>query len=246
MLQALIFDCDGVLAETERDGHRLAFNRAFAAKRLDLEWPVGRYGELLTTAGGKERLRRHFDETAWPAPVADPGPDRDAFIRDLHGLKTGLFMDLIGVGKIPPRPGVLRLVDEAIGAGIRLSVCSTADMGAVKAVVDSLLGPDRAPHFSIFAGDMAAARKPDPAVYLLARDGLGLDAALTVVIEDSAIGLQAALAAGMTCIVTPSFYTAAEDFTGAARVVADLDEGNIRLADCAALLGDGDVASESP
>ncbi len=229
MMQALLFDCDGVLADTEHDGHRVAFNQAFAAKGLDLEWTVGRYGELLPVAGGKERLRRHFDETAWPEP------DRDAFIRGLHGLKTKLFMDLIGAGGIPPRPGVLGLVDEAIAAGIALAVCSTAAEDAVGAVVDSLLGADRAAHFSIFAGDMAEAKKPDPAVYLLARDSLGLDPALTVVIEDSAIGLQAALKAGMACIVTPSFYTAGEDFTGAVRVAPDLE--NVQLADCAAVLG---------
>lgn len=229
MMQALIFDCDGVLAETERDGHRIAFNRAFAAKGLDLEWTVERYGKLLSTAGGKERLRRHFDETGWP------DQDRDACIRDLHGLKTTLFKELIGAAGIAPRPGVPRLMDEAITAGITLSVCSTADEGAVTAVLDCAAGPDRAAHFSIFAGDMAAAKKPDPAVYLLARDTLGLDPARTVVIEDSAIGLQAATAAGMACIVTPSFYTAADDFTGAARVVADLSA--VRLADCAAILG---------
>lgn len=232
MMQALLFDCDGVLAETERDGHRAAFNQAFAAKGLDIEWTVDRYGALLSTAGGKERLRRHFDETGWPRQEQD----RDAFIRDLHGLKTGLFIDLIGAGGIPPRPGVPGLVDEAIAAGIAVAVCSTADSGAVKAVADAVLGADRAAHFSIFAGDMAPARKPDPAVYHLAVDGLGLDPARTVVIEDSAIGLQAALAAGMACIVTPSFYTATDDFTGAARVAPDLE--NVRLADCAALLGD--------
>ncbi len=127
------------------------------------------------------------------------------------------------------------LVDEAIAAGIALAVCSTAAEGAVRAVVDSLLGAGRAEAFSIFAGDMVAAKKPDPAIYLLARDSLGLDPARTVVIEDSAIGLQAALEAGMACIVTPAFYTATEDFTGAARVVPDLS--NVRLADCAAVLG---------
>ncbi len=235
MMQALIFDCDGVLADTERDGHMIAFNQAFATKGLDLEWTVERYGELLSTAGGKERLRRHFLETAWPLPDSVPEPERDNFIRDLHGLKTELFMDLIGAWEIPPRPGVLRLVDEAIDAGIALAVCSTAAEGAVKVVVDFLLSADRAAYFSIFAGDMAQAKKPDPAIYLLARDSLGLDPARTVVIEDSAIGLQAAVAAGMACIVTPSFYTATDDFTGAVRVVPDLE--NVRLADCAAVLG---------
>jgi len=233
-LRALIFDCDGVIAETERDGHRAAFNRAFAARGLDTEWSQARYGELLAIGGGKERLRRHFDETAWPVPEAE----RDAFIADLHGLKTDLFIELIAAGGIPPRPGVLRLMDEALAAGVRLAVCSTADERAVKAVAETLLGPERAAHLNVFAGDVVAAKKPDPAVYLLAKDTLGLEAAECMVIEDSALGLRAAVAAGMACIVTPSSYTPNEDFTGATRVVDILGEGAdaVTLADLEAML----------
>jgi len=230
MLQALLFDCDGVLAETECDGHRVAFNQAFANTGLDLEWTVERYGELLSTAGGKERLRRHFDDTTWPVEALD----HDAFLRDLHGLKTTLFMDLIGATGMAPRPGLVTLMDEAIAAGITLAVCSTGTISAVQAVLVGVAGPARAAHFTLFAGDMAAAKKPDPAVYLLALDSLGLDPARSVAIEDSAIGLNAARAAAIACIVTPSFYTAHEDFTGAARVVEDLEA--IRLVDCVAVL----------
>lgn len=230
-MQALIFDCDGVLVDTERDGHRVAFNKAFAAKGLADEWSVDRYGDLLTTAGGKERMRRHFDETEWPVPE----DGRDDFIAELHRLKTDIFMDLITSGALPLRPGVARLVDEAIEAGLKMAVCSTSNERAVKAVVDVMLGAARAPHLPVFAGDMVPAKKPDPAIYNLASDNLGLDPARCVVIEDSNNGLRAALAAGMHCIVTCSPYTAAEDFTGAARVVPELGDGDgtlIRLADC--------------
>ena len=233
-MQALIFDCDGVLADTERDGHRVAFNKAFTAKGLDLEWSVERYGELLKTAGGKERMRRHFDETGWPGPEAG----RDTFIKDLHKLKTDLFMELIESGRLPLRSGVARVIDEAIAAGLKLAVCSTSSERAVQAAVNIMLGPERAAYLPIFAGDMVPAKKPDPAIYKLARDQLGLDPDRCVVIEDSNNGLRASIGAGMHCIVTISSYTGGEDFTGAELVVPELGDGDaiaIRLADCQAV-----------
>ncbi len=220
-MQALIFDCDGVLVDTERDGHRVAFNRAFAALGLDRDWSVDRYGELLHTAGGKERMRRDFDETGWP--VAEP--DRDALIARLHRHKTDLFMDLIETGGLPLRPGVARMVDAAIAAGLPVAVCSTSNERAVQAVIDRMLGPARARHITLFAGDVVAAKKPDPAIYLLAAQTLSLTPARCVVIEDSNIGLRAAKAAGMACIVTRSSYTATEDFSLADHVVNHLDHG---------------------
>ena len=230
-MQALIFDCDGVLVDTERDGHRVAFNRAFAALGLDREWSVDRYGALLHTAGGKERMRRDFGETGWPVVE----PDRDALIQNLHLRKTDLFMDLIETGGLPLRPGVARMVDAAIAAGLPVAVCSTSNERAVQAVIDRMLGSARARHITLFAGDVVAAKKPDPAIYLLAAQTLSLTPARCVVIEDSNIGLRAAKAAGMRCIVTRSSYTAAEDFRLADRVVDDLDQG-ITLDLCRALV----------
>lgn len=233
-MHALFFDCDGVLVDTERDGHRVAFNKAFAAKGFEIDWSVERYGELLTTAGGKERMRRHFDETGWPVAEAE----RDTLIAELHASKTDIFMDLIISGKLPLRSGVARLVDEAIENGISLAVCSTSNERAVKAVVDTMLGTRRAVHIPIFAGDMVPAKKPDPAIYLLAANELEVDPAVCIVIEDSNNGLRAASAAGMKCIVTTASYTADEDFTGAARVVPELGDGdgvNISVSDCRAL-----------
>ncbi|MFK8033318.1 MAG: HAD family hydrolase [Hyphomicrobiales bacterium] len=224
-MQALIFDCDGVLVDTERDGHRVAFNKAFANKGLAENWSVERYGELLHTAGGKERMRRHFEETEWPVPVAD----RDEFIKGLHKAKTDLFMDLILEGELPLRPGIDRVVDEAIAAGVTLAVCSTSNERAVQSVVDVLLGPDRSKHITVFAGDVVAAKKPDPAVYQLALEKLNLDSMKCVVVEDSHIGMTAALGAGIRCIVTKSSYTRNEDFSGASSIVDDL--GAIYLKD---------------
>jgi beta-phosphoglucomutase-like phosphatase (HAD superfamily) len=236
-LEALIFDCDGVLVDTERDGHRVAFNAAFAAAGLATEWDTARYGELLTTGGGKERMRRHFDETGWPVPESD----RDAVIARLHREKTDLFMQIIDSGALPLRPGVARLIGSALDSGLPVAVCSTSNERAVTAVVRVLvggaIGPDRADRIRIFAGDMVARKKPDPAIYTLAATTLGLTPARCVVVEDSHIGLSAAKAAGMRCVVTLSAYTAGEDFSAADRVVDDLETGQIDLATCASLVG---------
>ncbi|CAN7273837.1 HAD-IA family hydrolase [Rhizobium sp. LjRoot30] len=232
MMQALIFDCDGVLVDTERDGHRVAFNRAFAELGIDCEWSVERYGELLLTAGGKERMVRHFNETGWPVGH----PDRDALIAAIHKLKTDIFMRLIGEGGLPLRPGIARIVDEAIAEGIVLAVCSTSNEKAVQAVVDVMLGPQRSKKISVFAGDIVAKKKPAPDIYTLAATQLGLAPALCMVIEDSNNGLRAAKAAAMRCIVTISSYTGDEDFSLADRIVADLDGGKVDIAACRAVI----------
>lgn len=237
-LQALIFDCDGVLVDTERDGHRVAFNQGFREAGLNAEWSVDRYGALLTTGGGKERMVRHFDETAWPVPDGE----RDALVKGLHRRKTDLFMTLVEAGTLPLRPGVGRLVAEALEAGVPVAVCSTSNERAVAAVVRVGLGEERAARIRIFAGDVVPRKKPDPAIYDLAARELGVEPARCVVIEDSHIGLTAAKAAGMRCVVTISTYTHDEDFSAADRVVADLDQGGVTLGTCAELAAQKETA----
>lgn len=226
-MQALIFDCDGVLVDTERDGHRVAFNKAFADLGIDTEWSIERYGELLKIAGGKERMTRHFDETRWPVETDARGD----LIKKLHERKTAIFMELLDGGGMVLRPGVARLVDEAIAAGIPIAVCSTSADRAVNAVVSGKLGSERAKKIKVFAGDIVKRKKPDPEIYNLAARILAVEPKKCVVIEDSQNGLEAAKAAGMNCIVTISSYTGGEDFRLADRVVADLDSG-IDLAAC--------------
>jgi HAD superfamily hydrolase (TIGR01509 family) len=233
VLQALIFDCDGVLVDTELDGHLVSFNQAFKEAGLQTEWDGARYGELLTTSGGKERMRRHFDETGWP--VGHHDHDHDALIAQLHKLKTNIFMDLISTGKLPLRPGIKRIVDEAIVAGVTLAVCSTSNERAVQAVVDVMLGQARSAKITVFAGDMVAAKKPAPDIYNLAAESLKLNPYNCMVIEDSNNGLRAAKAAGMRCIVTKSTYTVDEDFSMADKVVNTLDEG-VDLKLCAKII----------
>jgi HAD superfamily hydrolase (TIGR01509 family) len=233
MIKALIFDCDGVLVDTERDGHRVGFNRAFEQMGIDAEWDVPLYGRLLLIAGGKERMRAYFDEFGWP-DHADSAEARDELILALHKLKTEITADLVGEGGLPLRPGIARIVDEAIAAGVRLGVCTTSNPRFIDAVLD-LFGPVRKARFDfVHAGDVVATKKPAPDIYLMALETLGLPAHECVVIEDSRNGLLASLGAGLTTMITTSTYTVAEDFTGAARVVPELGDApnvNVTLAD---------------
>ena len=221
-LEAILFDCDGVLADTERDGHRPAFNRAFGFNGIDEEWGVELYGKLLEVGGGKERMTAHWNEVGWPSVI--PEDEREAKVKALHLQKTDIFMDLIDEGSIPLRPGVLRVVDEAIAAGIKLAVCSTSNDKAVSNLIQTLMGPERASKFQVFAGDMVKAKKPAPDVYNMAVDTMGLDKSRCIVIEDTHIGLGAAKASGINCLVTKSSYSGGEDFTGAAMVVDELGD----------------------
>ncbi|UCG55699.1 MAG: HAD-IA family hydrolase [Phycisphaerales bacterium] len=228
MIEAIIFDCDGVLADTERDGHRVAFNRAFAEKGYGVEWDVELYKELLKVAGGKERMRHYFDQTGWPENVSD----KDGLIKDLHKLKTDLYMQIIDSGELPLRCGVARFVDEAVAEGVKLAVCSTSNERAVNMVVERLLGPDRKARFdAILAGDVVSKKKPDPEIYNLALERLNLTPKECVVIEDSRNGLLAAKAAGMYCVVTTNGYTEDEDFAEADLVVSELGvPPNVRVS----------------
>ena len=213
---------DGVLADTERDGHRPAFNQAFEENKLNTVWDVERYGKLLETGGGKERMTAHWNEVGWPESIAEE--DRVEKVKELHLRKTDIFMEEINKGTIPLRPGVLRVIDEAIAGGLKLAVCSTSSVFAVTNLVNTLMGPDRAAKFQIFAGDMVTNKKPAPDVYNMAVDEMGLDKSKCVIVEDSGIGLGAAVAAGISCIVTKSSYTAGEDFSRANMVVEELGD----------------------
>jgi len=225
--KALILDCDGVLAETERDGHRVAFNRAFADKGFGIVWDVPFYQELLKIGGGKERMRHFFDRTSWPAGTSD----KDALIQELHRLKTAYYTEIIESGQLPLRPGVARLVDEALAAGVQLAVCSTSNEKSVHAVVERLLGPARKAKFDvILAGDVVSKKKPDPEIYKLVLQRLDLNATECAVVEDNRNGLLAAKGAGMRCIITTNGYTRDEDFAEADLVVPELgDPPNVRV-----------------
>ncbi|KAJ0248441.1 CBBY-like protein [Hirschfeldia incana] len=236
---ALLFDCDGVLVDTEKDGHRISFNDTFKERDLGVTWDVDLYGELLKIGGGKERMTAYFNKVGWPEKAPKDEAERKAFIAGLHKQKTELFMVLIEKKLLPLRPGVAKLVDQALTNGVKVAVCSTSNEKAVSAIVSCLLGPERAENIKIFAGDVVPKKKPDPAIYNLAAETLGVDPSKCVVVEDSAIGLAAAKAAGMTCIVTKSGYTADENFENADAVfdcIGDPPEERFDLSFCGSLL----------
>ena len=220
-MKALIFDCDGVLVDTERDGHRVAFNEAFKALGIDVQWDVPTYGELLVVGGGKERMQYYFDKYGWPAGRSE---SHDELIALLHKTKTDFFTQIVASGKLPLRPGISRIVDEALAAGVRLGVCTTASPKAIDGVLD-LFGAERKAKFEfVLAGDVVSKKKPDPEIYEMAKQKLGLPVGECVVIEDSRNGLLAAVGAGLPTLITISAYTADEDFTGAMEVVPDLGD----------------------
>nr|ABK22941.1 unknown [Picea sitchensis] len=159
---ALLFDCDGVLVDTERDGHRVSFNEAFSEKGFNVTWDVDLYGELLKIGGGKERMTAYFNKTGWPDIAPRTEGERKELIASLHRRKTELFMALIEKRLLPLRPGVARLIDEALEKGVKVAICSTSNEKAVSAIVQCLLGPPRADAISIFAGDIVPRKKPDP------------------------------------------------------------------------------------
>ncbi len=223
-MPALIFDCDGVLADTEQFGHLPAFNQTFADFNVPVQWSVEEYAEKVKIGGGKERMRSILT----PALAASLGladdAAVDAAVLDWHKRKTAVYKELVESGVMPARPGIARLVREAHDAGWRLAVASTSAEPAVRAVLTHAVGESLAAHFAVFAGDIVPAKKPAPDIYLLALKELELDPDDAVVVEDSSNGLRAALGAGLRTLVTVSGYTREEDFTGASLVVSSLGD----------------------
>jgi HAD superfamily hydrolase (TIGR01509 family) len=227
MSPALIFDCDGVLADTERYGHLPAFNETFEQVGLPVRWSEQDYAHYVTIGGGKERMASLLTpELVAAAGLPTDPEDQRAMVADWHKIKTAHYIERVMAGTLPARPGVARLVEEAAAGGWQLAVASTSAEPSVRAVLEHAVGPERARDVAVFAGDVVGRKKPAPDIYLLALDRLGVLADQAVVVEDSANGLQAAVAAGLTTIVTVSAYTAQEDFTGAALVVTCLGDAD--------------------
>lgn len=225
-LQALIFDVDGTLAETERDGHRLAFNRAFAAAALDWNWSIDLYGELLEVAGGKERIQFYLDRF-YPGfqPPRSASADLSAWIAELHQAKSAHYKQLLAQGLIPARPGVRRLLQEARQQGVRLAIATTSAPETAIVLLETALDPEAQSWFEVVAaGDIVPAKKPAPDVYLYVLQAMNLDPQSCLVIEDSQQGLQAALQAGLKTVVTVNNYTRHQDFSGAALVLNHLGD----------------------
>jgi len=217
-LKCILWDVDGTLADTERDGHRVAFNMAFDEAGHEREWDVPTYGELLKVTGGKERIRYDIDRGGMQEMPFEE-------IAKLHARKTDHYQSLIAEGRIPLRPGVRRLLEEAYEAGITLGVATTTTPSALDALIEHSLGKEWFDRFAILAaGDIVPAKKPAPDIYTYAIQKLGVNPENTLALEDSENGWLAANAAGLKCVVTVNDYTRNQDFSGADLVVSELGE----------------------
>lgn len=227
MRKALIFDCDGVLADTEQFGHLTAFNQMWREFNVPWQWSMDEYGRKLKIGGGKERMTSLFQEASFLSVYQPPDSEdkRQELIVKWHQRKTEIYRAIIHSGLIPSRSGVRRLAREAMQCGWLLAIASTSSPESVEAVVHSVMGTELAARISlILAGDSVKAKKPVPDIYIQAAAKLGVDPNHCIVIEDSRNGLLAAIGAGMKCLITMSAFTQKEDFSEAVLVLTCLGD----------------------
>jgi HAD superfamily hydrolase (TIGR01509 family) len=219
-IKAIFFDQDGVIIDTERDGHRVSFNETFQEFGFDVDWDVEYYHELLQVGGGKERMKHHLHTRGFGKEVKPE--DEDELIKEMHKRKTTRFIELIESGALPLRPGILRFMHEGMDAGLRLAVCTTSNERAAHAIAYNILKEIQFEF--VLAGDMVSKKKPDPEIYNTALTKTGLNPTECVVIEDSRNGVLAAKAAGMFIVATTNHYTEQEDLRDADIIVSCLGD----------------------
>ncbi len=219
-IKAVFFDQDGVIIDTERDGHRVSFNMTFKEFGFTDEWSVEYYHELLQIAGGKERMKHHAQTKGFSKPI--PAEELDELVKAMHKRKTALFVELIETGKLPLRPGIHRFMKEAMAAGLKIAVCTTSNEQAAKAITGKILSDIK--FELVLAGDVVEKKKPDPEIYNLALSKLGLKPEEVMVVEDSKNGVKAAKAANTNVIVTTNHYTEKEDVEAGDIIVSCLGD----------------------
>ncbi|MBK9136612.1 MAG: HAD-IA family hydrolase [Betaproteobacteria bacterium] len=248
MLQALIWDVDGTLVESERDGHLVAFNRAFEALALPWRWSEAHYGALLRITGGRERLLADLAQRDDAPALAS---EREALARELHRRKNAIYAELVRDGAVPLRAGVRELLEEAMVAGVKLAIATTTSRINVEALLkrhfdtpDAARGAGRIRFDAVVCGEDVATKKPDPEVYRRALAALRLGPLDTLALEDSPGGVAAARGAEVPVLVTRSAYFAHDTVEGAVAIGPGLDdrqgwtppvrppgEGRVTLAD---------------
>lgn len=220
-LQALIFDVDGTLADTE-SAHRAAFNHAFSEVGIDWHWDEALYTRLLEISGGKERILHYWRQVQPDLKDIDGSGVQDSVAR-MHELKTAAYERAVQGGAVQLRPGVLRLIESAYQDGLRLAIATTTSPVNIVALLRSAIGLDWTQYFVIIEDASTAPRKkPHPQVYLQTLQRLELSATDCLAFEDSANGLKAATAAGLATVITPNSFTAHHNFSAALRVLPDL------------------------
>ena len=219
-IKAFFFDQDGVIIDTEKDGHRVAFNETFKEFGLEAEWSIEDYHSLLQVGGGKERMRHYHHTKGFGVSMSSE--EEDVFIKKLHQFKTDTFIKLLESNQLPPRPGIQRMMHEINVLGLGLAVTTTSNQRAAKAVAEKILSDIKFDF--IIAGDMVNVKKPDPEIYLMALEKSGLVPDECIVIEDSKNGVAAAKAAGIHVVATTNFYTEREDLSAADMIVSCLGD----------------------
>jgi HAD superfamily hydrolase (TIGR01509 family) len=219
-IKAVFFDQDGVIIDTERDGHRVSFNMTFKEFGFTDEWSVDYYHELLQIAGGKERMKHHWKTKGFSKPLTEE--EIDNLVKEMHKRKTALFVELIETGKLPLRPGIHRFMKEAMDAGLKIGVCTTSNEQAAKAITEKILSDIK--FDLVLAGDVVKNKKPDPEIYNLALSKLGLKPEEVMVVEDSKNGVKASKAAAIKTIVTTNGYTENEDVEAGDIIVSCLGD----------------------
>jgi len=228
MVKAMISDCDGVIADTDRCGHLPAFNQTFKEFGLPVRWSEEEYGVKLKIGGGKERMASLLtDEFVREAHLPTDAEEQRNMLAAWHKRKTAIYKEIVNSGRLPGRPGIARIVAEAIANQWKLAVASTSAEESVRAILEHVVGQEHAAHFEVLAGDIVPKKKPAPDIYLLTMKRLETRPEEAIVIEDSRNGLLAAIGAGLRCVVTLSSYTVDEDMQEAVLVVPNLgDPGN--------------------
>jgi len=219
-IKGFFFDQDGVIIDTEKDGHRVAFNKTFQAFGFDFQWSIEQYHELLQIGGGKERMHHYLNTQGFGKEVRLD--DEDELIKEMHQYKTNVFIQLIEQRQLPLRPGVMRLMKEINERNLVLGICTTSEQRAANAIASRMLENIRIDF--ILAGDVVSNKKPAPEIYHLAQQRSSLDSEECVVIEDSRNGVSAAKAAGLHVVATINFYTRNEDLSQADIIVSCLGD----------------------
>lgn len=216
MIKAVLFDQDGVIIDTERDGHRVAFEKAFQEFGYNIKWDVDLYHKLLQVGGGKERIKYYFNNFY----TGEKPTDLDAFVKDIHAKKTAVFLDIVKTLSL--RPGIIRFMEEINKEGIPIGICTTSNEEVAHTIAEKMI--ENISFSVIIAGDMVSRKKPNPEIYITALEKLQIKPSECLVVEDSSIGVRAAKDAGCNVLATFNGYTRDEDLSPADIIVSCLGD----------------------